>query len=254
MAVETVDLEKLVAEQRQVIAGFFGAEVTVPSDRLFEVAEKIKKEKLFKAEPFYLPRCPLSADSQYPGLKVPPSSWFFGQIRKGRRIAEDADLLPGQWVILDVSERPNYRDGKQKYADSNGLGEILADLRDQGKIEVPDYYSKVPRNSRFAVSADEIDGKSGFVAKEVASVLSLRPEEQVTTPPYVVFNYIGNLAHPEFGQVNTLEWFADKFGRDYRLDGGHSGGGGLAGVGVWQSYFRDGVIGFRLQVSFPSKA
>ncbi|MDO8599866.1 MAG: hypothetical protein Q7R44_00430 [bacterium] len=233
----------------------FGAEIPAPSDRLFEVVEKIREKKLFKATPFYLPRYTLSADSQYPGLKVLPSFWFSQQIREGR-IAESADLLPGRWIILDVSKRPNYGDGKQMYTDSNGLGEVLADLRDQGKIEVPYYCRKVPRNSRFAVSADEIDGKSGVVVKAVASILSLRTEEQIATLPYVVFNYIGNLAHPEFGQVSTAEWFADRFEHGDRLSGGDGDSvrGGLARVSRWLSDDHIDGIGFRLQVSFPSKA
>lgn len=248
-----VDSEKLVTAQKQAIAGFFGTEVPTPPDRLFRVLEKIKEERLFKAEPFYLPHRRLSEGSQYPGLTVSPSPWFYRQIREGR-IAEGADLLPGQWIILDVSRRPNYHDGKQMDPDSSGLGDILADLRDQGKIQVSGYYRHVPRNSRFAVSADEIDGESGFVAKAVASVLSLQLEEQVATPLYVVFNYIGNLAHSEFGQVNTWERFADSFGHGRRLLGGHSDYGGLASADRWQSGYHDDDVGFRLQISFPAEA
>lgn len=245
--------EKLVAAQRRAIARFFGAEMPNPPDRLFEVAERIRQGELFKAEPFYLPRRQLSAGLQYPGLTVPPSHWFFRQIKE-ERVAEGANWLPGQWVILDVSSRPDYDDGKQMYRDSNGLGEILEDLRDQGKIHVPDCYQHVPRNSRFAVSADEIGGGRGFVVKAVTSVLGLHPDEQVTTPPYAVFNYIGNLAHPEFGQANTREWFADSFEYGSHLYGGASGFGGLSDVHGWLSVDRYVRIGFRLQVSFPSKA
>lgn len=221
------------------------AEVSTPPDRLLQVAEKIEKEKLFKAEHFCLPGRQLSKGSQYPGLIVPLPPWFYRQIIEGR-IAKDADCLPPKWIILDVSRRPDYDGGKQMYQDSEGLGDILADLRGQGKVEVPDCYRRVLRNSRFAVSADEIDGKGGFVANAVASVLSLQAGEQVTTSPYVVFNYIGNLAYPEFGQANTLEWFADEFWHGYRL------AGGLACVGSWRSGFPDDYVGFRLQISFPS--
>lgn len=141
------------------------------------------------------------------------------------------------------------------YSDSQGLEEILADLRGQGNIQVSDYYNNNPENSRFALSADEIDGKDGFVAKAVASVLSLQPEERVTTPPYVVFYYIGNLYHPEFGQVNTWELLADNFECGRRLRSGHSSRGGLAYVGTyrWFSFDRHDSVGFRLQVSFPSE-
>lgn len=251
MAVEAINAEKLAAGQRQAIARFFGAEIPAPPDRLFEVAERIREERLFRAEPFYLPKRSLAAGLQIPGLKVPLDPWLNEQIREGK-IAQDADMLSGQWVIFDVSGRPNYDNGRQMYSDSNGLGEILADLRDQGKIEVPDYYRRVPKNSRFAVSADEIDGSGRFVADRVVAVLGLQADEIVTTPPYVVINYIGNLAHPEFGQANTSEWFADKFGRGDRLYGGLSGYGGLSRVYYWPSDYHYGLMGFRLQVSFPS--
>lgn len=253
MTVEARNAERLAVEQRLAIAGFFGAEVPTPPDRLLEVAEEIRKQNLFEAEPYYLPGRPLRSGLRIPGLKIPLNEWFFSQVREGR-IAEDADMLSGQWVMLDVSRRPNYDNGKQMYSDDAGIGEILADLRGQGKIEVPDYGRKIPRNSRFAISADEIDGKSGVVAKAVASILSLQSGEQATTPPYAAFNYIGNMAHPEFGQANTSEWFADRFVHGCRLYGGGSGNGGLASVGGCPSEYRFGSVGFRLQVSFPSRA
>lgn len=59
--------------------------------------------------------------------------------------------------------------------------------------------------------------------------------------------------HPEWGQTNTWEWFADKYGDDGRLIGGRSGDGGLARVGcVWSGYRRGG-LGFSPVVPFPSK-
>lgn len=254
MAAAALEARKLALSQMRSIAEFFGVSTPLPSDRLFEVAEEIKQRRLFKAEPFYLPRRSLRVPSTIPGLKVPPPGSFYRKIREGI-LARKTVMLPGQWMLLDVSRRPDYNSGHQMYSDSEGLEEVLADLRNQGKIKVPDY-RRVPRNSHFVVSADEIDGgNEGYVSKAVASILRLRPGEQVTTPRYVVFNYIGNLAHPEFGQTSTREWFADEFireGQYLRLCGGHVNGG-LADVVERSPDGHHDNIGFRLQVSFPFK-
>lgn len=260
MADGAVNVEKLVAAQRQVVASFSGKEVPMPPDRLFEVAEKIREAKLFKAEPFYLPRRSLEAgslraDSRIPGLEIPPSNWSYERIT-GKGIPEQgADMLPNQWGILDVSRRPDYSDGTQMYADSKGLGEILADLRKQGKIK-PSYFlgnnGKVPGNSRFAVSAYEIDGQDGFVGASVAAFLGLQIGERVTAPPYATFDYIATFYLPELGQASTWEWFANYLGRT---------AGRLYGPNVGRLAYestlgvrRSDKIGFRLLISFPPQA
>ncbi len=255
MALGVEDAEKLVATQRQAISEFFGLKVSFPPDRLFEVADKIRKEKLFKAEPFYLPKLHFSVGLQYQGLKAPLAPWFFEQIREGN-IVKGSDWLPGRWVIFDISKVSDYKRyyGRQMYRDSVGLEAILAGLRDQGKIKVPDDCKDISRNSRFLISADEIDGEeNGSVSKTVASILSLRSDELVRTPSYIAFSYITNLAHPEFCQTNTWEWFADKYKQDNRLYG-VGFGPGLVAIDARPSNDRNRALGFRLQVSFLAKA
>lgn len=255
MAVEVFDPEKLAKLQAKAIGGFFGTEVPNPGEWLFKVVETNRTEKLFdvnRLAPFYLPRRQLAEGVSFPGLKYPLDPWLYDQIRTGN-VAADADRLPEGWMLLDLTERPGYDNGKQMYPDTPRFKEMLADLRERGQIAVPDYCRHVRTDSRFALSPDEIDGKRAVVAEAVASALGIKTE-QVATPLYVVFNYIGNLAHPEFGQVNTAEWFKNNFRRVDRLLGGGSGGGGLSDVGDWQSDVRRGLIGFRLQVSSPAKA
>lgn len=250
-----INPEKLVAEQSAAISGFFGIEVPKPGDWLFEAAAKVRQAMLFSAEPFYLPRIQLAEGLSFPGLKSPLDPWLYDQIR-AKRVDADADLLPGEWILFDVTRRPNYNNGTQMYPDRPRFKELLADLRDKGEdggILVPDSYKHVPKDSRFAISPDEIDGSKAVVVKAVAGVLALQAE-QISTPAYAAFNYIGNLAHPELGGVNTSEWLRNKFGLGRRLFGGYSDFGGLSDVSLWFSDGRDGGFGFRLQVISPAKA
>lgn len=254
MAVETrnIDAEELVRAQREAISSFFGTEVPAPSDRLFVVCENIRREGLWTPEPFFVPQRRLPEDVSFPGLEHPLSSVLYGWMREGY-VGADADTLPGLWIIWDPTKRPDYRDGKQMYPDTRRFKELLVYLRERANgIEVPDDLSRVPKDSRFGISADAVDGSKNLVAGEVASILALQKGETVSAPPYAVFNYIGNLAHRELGGVNTSEWFRNSFRRGYRLRGGSSDFGGLSDVRYWHSDSGHDRIGFRFQISFLS--
>lgn len=180
-------------ERARVTAKFFTPEtpclqVPPPPQRLLEVLDKIAEQRLFPAEYFYAPGgYRLNEGAYLSGLKVPLSSpWLDKQIAEGR-VSKDVDLLPEGYYILDVD--------KESFSSNEGLGEILVDLRDQGKIQVPDHCKKIRSDSRSGLSADEIDGKDGFVVKTVSSILGLRAEEELTTPPCAVLNYYGNLVY-----------------------------------------------------------
>lgn len=256
MTVETRnrDAEKLVRGQREAVSSFFGAEVPVPTDRLFVVCENIRRENLWTPEPFFVPLRRLPEGVSFPGLKHPLSSVLYGWIREGY-VDADADTLPGQWIIWDSTRRPKYDNEKQMYPDTSRLREILASLRErQDGIKVPDNLRHVSQDSRFGISPDEIDGSKNLVAGELAGILGLQEGEIISTPSCAAFNYIGNLAHPELGEVDTSEWLRNKFERGDRLRGGDSGFGGLSSVNDWLSGGRGGSVGFRLQVSFPSIA
>ena len=248
----TEDAEKLAKAQTEAITSFFGADIQTPPDQLFETAEKARVEKLFKtSKPFYLPRRTFTEGVNCPGQKVALSSNIYYYMRE-KWVNADTNSLPGMWILLDTTKRPGYKDGRQMYPDTKRFKDVLAGLRDDKKIKIPDYLRHVPKDSRFGVSPGEIDGTNGFVSEEIAKILIVG-KEQVNTPTATTFNYIGNLAHPEFGRVNTSEWFSNNFGRGDRLVGGSSDGGGLGFVSRWCSGFHGGGLGFRLQVSFPSQ-
>lgn len=156
-------------------------------------------------------------------------------------------------ILFDLTERPNYDSGKQMYPDTPRFKEMLFDLREKGYIEGADSNNRVPKDSRFDISPDDIDGKRAFVAKAVSSILSLYRTKQVTIPLYSVFNYIGNLCCEHFGQADTFEWFRDIYKNMYRLAGGRSTGGGLSYIDHCDMWAGAGQehIGFRLQISSP---
>lgn len=159
------------------------------------------------------------------------------------RVSKDVDLLPEGYCILDV--------GKESLSSSEGLGEILADLRDQSKIQIPDHCKKIPSDSRFGLSAEEIDGEYSFVTKAVSGVLGLRPDEELTTPSCAVLNYYGNLfGRPGLGEGSVPEWLLNPFGRGGRLI---SVGlcGGVDGVHPFASSSRHFRVDFRLMIKFP---
>ena len=128
------------------------------------------------------------------------------------------------------------------------MAPIPEKLRNGGKIAVPDWCRHIPSTSRFGVSHDEI---TKCIVPEFATMAQIEAE-QASVPPYTTFNFRGNIAHPEWGQTNTWEWFANSFGGDSRLFGGGSDYGGLAYVYFdWSDYHRDDVA-FRLRVVSPS--
>lgn len=256
MAVEAaIDAEKLIQSQVEDHARFFGIEVTSPPNLLFEVLERNRQEKLFKPDrlvPYLLPRRSFPEGISFPGQRVAMGPNLYRYIKEGW-VDKSASSLLDQWVILDVARRPRNKGGKQMYPDTKQFKEILAELRNQGQIKVPSEYRHVPKDSRFAISPDELDGSKAVVAQTVAKILRLETTN-VTLPPYAVFYYVGNLAHPEFGQVDTSEWFADRLEHGLRLLGGDSCYGGLSDVDRWLSAARDDDIGFRLQIAFSSQA
>ena len=150
---------------------------------------------------------------------------------------------------METIKRPNYDGGKQLY-ENDSLASILEDLRKGNQIVVPDWCKHIPAVSRFGVSPEEISGPLASRFAEIAKV----DAANVDTSTYMAFNYLGNITHPEFGQVNTAEWFADNFGLGGRVYGASSAFGGLASVRDGSSGLQFDRLGFRLRVAFPPKS
>ena len=246
-AAVTLNPSELLADQTHNLEKFFGQEaLPEPPKKLLEFVERTS-EKGFTFEPYLEPGRQFPQDAEYPGWRVKPQPWFYDQIRQDN-ISPDAAKLPLQWAAMETIVRPNYDGGMQLYQ-NDALAPILEDLRKRGRIAVPDWCKHVPSISRFGISPKEI---SAPVATRVADEIGKVDAQNVDATTYMAFNYLGNIAHSEFGEANTWEWFADKFGDDRRLIGGNSDNGGLANVHYNSSDNRNGYVGFRLRVVFPS--
>ncbi len=222
-------------------------EIPHPPQDLLDVQTRLAEKGISVFESHFLPDVTLEEDSKFPGWQVRPEAWFFRSIKEGK-IPQDAKKLPGMWVLIDGSPKPNYDEGKQQYT-NDPFAPILAQLREEGEIKVPNHVKHVPRTSRFGVSLDEVESHVVPAAAEILGV----DKERIRVPKEIEFNVIGNLHHQEWGQTNTWEWLYDIFGGGGRLIGGDSGLGGLAGVrDGWPGDHGDG-IGFRLLVEFPQK-
>lgn len=248
--------DQLMESARAELKVFFGREVAVfdPPSLLSET-QRLAENEGFNFAPIFFPAIEFKPDSDYPGWKDKPEEWYWRQIGKRGGISEDAAKLGGFWGLLDISVRPNYNNGRQLF-DNDALGNILKKGRRNGKIVVPDYLQHVPDTSRFGVSPNEQDA---YVFPELAKVLNLSDKikkgiVQTRRLTEMEFNFAGNLRYTHFGEANTWEWLHDNFGDGDRLDGGHSGYGGLALVYDDWSGFRDDDLGFRPLVVFLSKS
>ena len=245
--------EKLLVEQRDVVERFRGKEVfPEPPKALLEFVERTA-EQVFIYELYLEPNALFTQTSDYPGWRVRPNPYFWDLIKSGR-LSPDAARLSLGWVAMEAIRRPPYDGGMQMY-ENDPLAPKLEQLRNDGKIAVPYWCKHIPLTSRFGISAREIDNHIVPVFAQLSQI-----EEQIKAgtikagiPPYMAFNFRGNTAHPEFGETDTAEWFADETRDGRRLSGGDSGSGGLACLDDWIPGYHDGDIGFRLQVVFSSE-
>lgn len=242
--------EQLIASEKETWRLFLGKEITTaqPPKELFEAWSRALEQGITSFEAHFLPKISFKQNSKFPGWHVKPEDWYWQNIKEGK-LAKDAAKLPGIWVLVDGSQKPDYDNGKQLYA-SDGFSQILLGLRVEGKIDTPESYKHVPASSRFAVTPDE---RKAHFDKALASLIGVN-SSCVRITREIEFNVLGNLYHPEWGQTSTLEWFADAFGDSRRLYGGHRDDGGLADVNCSWSDDRNDGIGFRPLVTFPSKS
>lgn len=240
--------EQLLSDQKSALETFFGQEALPPEPpkALMEFVERAN-EQGFTFELYFEPNVVFTKDANYPGWRVKPDTWFWEQIREGNILA-DAAVLSGRWAAMEAIQKPEYDGGKQLH-ENDSLAPILERLRKEGKITIPDWCSLIPSTSRFGISFDEI---TKYVVPEFAQVTQIEAE-QAQVPPYIAFNFRGNVAHPEWGETNTWERFADSFGGGSRLVGGRRVRGGLAYVGYGWRGVRSDCVGFRLRVVSSSK-
>lgn len=212
---------------------------------VLEVLQRAERAGIGVFEAYHLSDFVLDQNSNVEGWNSRPENWYWEQIRNGR-VSQDAPQLPGSWVLIDKTQRPDHEDSRQ--LDKNDpLGPLLARLRKKERIE---NVQDIPSTSRFAISSDEL---TQVVLPEIAKLLGVETS-QVRLPKAIEFNVIGNFEHPEWGITDTWEWFDEKFGDNYRLVGGRSNFGGLANVHYdWSGLHVDGIA-FRPLVVVSPKA
>ena len=219
-----------------------------PPQEVTDILNMWKEKGITNFDIYHLSAHKFEQKGNYPGWKIKPRDWFWQQIQQGT-VSPDAAQTSDMWVAVDKTQKPDYDNGRQLYAD-DPYGVLLKGLRDERKIKVPKEYKHVPQTSRFAISPDEL---TQHVLPEIAKILGVG-SKPVRLPREIEFNIIGNRSHPEWGNTNTAEWLNDNFGDDVRLIGGLSDDGGLASVRYRWSGSRFDDVGFRPLVVLSSKA
>ena len=226
-----------------------------PPKELVETLKQGRESEVGRnMEAHFLPDITLSKDSltingknySYPQNFKKPNDWFFDNTVPQRRgenppISSSSLHIPSGWRIVDATIRPDYTDGSQMYKD-DPLASLIAKLTTDGKIS-PQHPS-----SRFGISWDE---RKEHIDPQLKELLNLPDRVTISVPTEAEFNVLGNLFHPEWGEVSTYEWLDDNFEGDLRLFGGSSDDGGLSYVPhIWSDH-RFGDIGFRPRIVFP---
>lgn len=223
-------------------------EVPNPPDDLFATLQNFA-ERGIKGfdEVYYQPRLQLTENDEFwkgRGI-VKPEPYFWQQIKNGD-FRQEAAMLEEGWYIGDRRGKPMYAYRQQRYGEDDYIEPLMTYLRATNRIQK---YSILPDYSRFGASPQEIEG---VILPEFAERSEARGG--VRNRRYMEFNVRGNIAHPEYGQTNTWEWFGDSaFRGSRRLFGGLSGRGGLALVFDDSVDGRDTGTGFSPVVFFPSK-
>lgn len=237
------------AVETRVVTTFSRDQLILPETSLpqevSDILQRAEEAGIGTLEAYHLSGVTLGQDSNVDGWDKKPEDWYWEQIKNGK-VNQDAPKLPDTWILIDKTQKPDYKDGKQIY-ENDPLGALLKQLRENKKIQT---IKGIPDTSRFGISHDEL---SQFVLPEIAKILGAEAS-QVRLPKEIEFSVIGNFKHPKWGKTNTWEWLEDKFEGTRRLVGGYSDFGGLASVNCYWSGDRDGSVGFRPLVVVSSKA
>ena len=218
----------LMKQEAATLKAFFGEYITIPPLPREITPERIKNWEAMGFELHYLPPMDMTEDADFPGWEKKPDSWFYKEIAAGR-IAKDATLLPGAWVLVDGRQKPDYaKKGAQMY-DHDPLAPVLEDLNRRGLISQSNYdrTKKLDPQSRFGLSP--ADFTKPEVMNAFAKALDLKPGQASLTET-IVWNVLANIHHPEWGTTDTYEWQKETRGSGGRLVSGGSDNGGASGV------------------------
>jgi hypothetical protein len=226
-------LQKIVDDERRDHKNFFGARFRLgdfTTTLKMYGREKIEAWKKLGLEPHFLPHIALSQDSELPGWKIKPESWFWQKISEAKifrmikgQLTQDQTVgdLEGITVLVDIRLKPKYGD----MYENDWLSSIIIKLRETGKIQDFDLQS-----SRFNISSEETE----LIKTEAAQFLGLKPDQlrlEREIEANVIPQMYPHMPRKNDGKTNTWEWHEEYFeDRDDRLVGGNSVDGGLADV------------------------
>jgi hypothetical protein len=200
--------------------------------------EQIRAWDKLKLKPHFLPGVVLTRESDFSGWKVKPNDWYWQQLVAGnlKRLAANGELkaveqarLEGIVALIDTRFKPKYQDGRQMFAsDRDFFGEIIVQLREKDQIQ---RYDSGPQSSRFGISAIEWQE---HVRPKVAEKLGLETTQvrlELAIEANVIPQLYPSMPRAKDGTTDTYVWFEEFFESiAYRLHGGRSVCGGLAGV------------------------
>lgn len=220
-------IEEILAREKMLQMRFFGNFAKnfnySPFVRTLENYGQVNIEEWRELglEPHFLPPITMS-QRNYTGWKVKPEQWFYDNVTNGNISGNPLDL-GGVTVLVDIRCKPAYKKGEQMW-ENDLLGDIIENLREKGEIQ-----DHQPRQSRFSISAIEIENK---ISPAFAKKLGLEPR-QVRLERAVEFNVLSQMLtdtpRAKDGEIDTWLWFADFFeSAGNRLCGGGSGSGGFA--------------------------
>lgn len=234
-------LDFICEQERLAHLAFFGQEFDLTLFR--QILEeygfgRVQVWQNLGLEVHFLPDVVMVQDANFPGWKIKPEKWFWEKLTEGKLLRRDPQgnlvtitevNLGGIIVLVDTRLKPKYKDGRQMWgSDKNLLGKILSELRDSGKIAKYEYG---PQESRFGVSAKEIDDS---IIAEFAKVVGLEQSQvrlERTIEGDVIPQLYTEMPRKDDGWNDTRVWY-DEFFEDasFRLNGGNSFYGGLANV------------------------
>ncbi len=244
----------------------FGAEIEVPYPPrlLVDTLRTAEEAGITSLEYHYLPGGNMERDgitiggrkylfSDIPDWKVPedrffqdtePIRWPSGV--QPPNISPETLSFPSCHILVDNTQKPDSQNGNQMY-EPDSFKKLILDLGDKLSPEI--------EGSRFNIS---YDARAEHFDPALTQTLGLTTaveegKAKVTIPTGVIFNVVGNIFHPEWGNTSTYEWLEDKSGRGIRLVGGGSGLGGLSRFLRAYASEHEDAIGFRPLIVFPQE-
>lgn len=239
--------EELVRKERDAWQRFFGKEIDVPNhpEELIKTLERLSELGILGFEAHYLPKVSFAKDDEFPGWKVKPDEWFWNEA------SIKAKSLSGNWVLNDGRPKPKtVMEYYEQMYKNDFLAPLIERLSQEGRVKhfqpkYRDYY--LPDGSIFSISWEEIHWA---VLPELKRMIGV-PHNQLRLPKAIEFNVLGNIHHPEWGEVFPQWWFEDEYAVEGHLIRG--GSGGLARIDYAPYEYQSDTLGFWPLVEFPQK-